>query len=138
MDAQYVVLMFAVVIGLAVVFRLFAGSLDRQRIESYVARDGGRVESVSWAPFGPGWFGEKSDRIYQVRYVDRLGQLHDAHCKTSLTTGVYFTEDRVRTPFAGAPPRMMDAPQIEEGSLLAENRRLREELARLKRERGEE
>lgn len=138
MEPYYVILAFVLFGGLAVVFRLLAGSLDRSRIEAYITSNGGRVESVSWAPFGPGWFGEKSDRIYQVRYVDRLGQAHDAHCKTSLTTGVYLTEDRVRAPLMGMPPTVRSAPQTDEAELLAENRRLREELARLKRERGDQ
>ena len=59
---------------------------------------------VYWAPFGPGWFGEKSDRIYAVRYLDAEGNEHEAHAKTSLWTGVYFTEDEVvRRALAGGP-----------------------------------
>ena len=133
MDAQSTILIFALFIGLAIVFRLIAGSMDRPRISDYIASRGGREQSISWAPFGPGWFGEKSDRIYQVRYVDNLGQLHDAHCKTSLTTGVYFTEDRVvsEPPFAKAPPEHFVDDRAD---LVRENRRLREELARLKKD----
>ncbi len=136
MDSIVVVFAVVGVILLAVVVRGFAGSLDHERIGAYITSNGGRVESIHWAPFGPGWFGEKSDRIYEVRYVDNLGQLHDAHCKTSLTTGVYFTQDRVRTPVAAAP-RGTSPFQNEEAHLAAENQRLREELARLKRERGQ-
>lgn len=136
MDLPIVILVFAGVIVLAIFMRGCAGSLDHDRIGSYITSNGGRVVSINWAPFGPGWFGEKSDRIYEVRYFDNLGQLHDAHCKTSLTTGVYFTQDRVRTPVAAAP-RGTSPFQNDEAHLAAENQRLREELARLKRERGQ-
>lgn len=137
MDEFTMVVSFLGVVALAIGIRVFAGSLDHQRIAAYVESSGGRVESISWAPFGPGWFGEKSDRIYQIRYVDRLGQRHDAHCKTSLTTGVYFTEDRILDG-AGYMPQEFAAPEADDRSeLLKENRRLREELARLKKNSGD-
>ena len=43
---------------------------------------------------GRGWFGEKNDRIYEVVYYDSNGEQHLATCKTSLLSGVYWTEDR--------------------------------------------
>jgi len=136
MDFPVVIMVFAGFAVLAIFLRWCAGTLDHERIGAYITSNGGRVESIHWAPFGPGWFGEKSDRIYQVRYVDSLGQLHEAHCKTSLTTGVYFTQDRVRTPVA-AMRRGTSPFQNEEAHLAAENQRLRAELARLKKERGQ-
>jgi hypothetical protein len=54
------------VVAVAVVFRLMAGSMDGDRIESYVQQRGGKLRSKSWAPFGKGWVGEKSDRIYEI------------------------------------------------------------------------
>src|SRR5262245_32751136 len=83
------------VIVLVVVIRLIAGGWDRDRIRQYVQSKGGRVIDIHWDPFGPGWFGEKSDRIYEVHYVDEDENEHQAHCKTSMLTGVYFTEDRI-------------------------------------------
>ena len=118
-------IVFLLVIVAAIVIRLLAGGLDHDRVEQYIELRGGRVVDARWAPFGPGWFGEKSDRIYEVRYLDRDGNEHEAHCKTSLWTGVYFTEDRIvrsETPLAEATT----------ASLEEENRRLREELKRLK------
>jgi hypothetical protein len=81
------------VAALAIILRLVAGSMDRTRIAAYVRDRGGRVLDCRWTPFGRGWFGEKSDRIYTVRYVDADGAEHRATCKTSLFTGVYWTED---------------------------------------------
>jgi hypothetical protein len=112
-------------LALAVLFRVAAGGMDHGRIREYVESRGGQVLDSSWAPFGPGWFGEKSDRIYLVRYLDAEGHEHEAHCKTSMMTGVYFTEDRI---VAYAEP----APQPP-ASLEDENRRLREEVERLRR-----
>lgn len=122
---------FAVIV-LGVMFRMFAGWMDRDRIESYVRAHGGRIVSMDWAPFGPGWFGEKSDRIYHVRYRDRDERVHEAHCKTSFTTGVYFTEDRIiGDARIVTPAPTVSASEIER--LAEENLRLREEVERLRR-----
>jgi hypothetical protein len=123
MEAVYILV--PVVIAAAILLRLAAGGMDRERVKRYTESQGGTVLGSSWAPFGPGWFGEKSDRIYRVLYRDQAGNTHEAHCKTSLLTGVYFTEDRIveQANRAGG----------EDESLEAENRRLREELERLKR-----
>ena len=83
------------VLVLAICFRLVAGGMDRTRIEQYVAERGGRIISINWSPFGKGWFGEQSDRIYEVVYYDRQGDQHLATCKTRLFGSVYFTDDRV-------------------------------------------
>lgn len=125
-----IVLIVFLVVGLALMFRLFAGSLDHNRVEDYIASRGGRVLEKHWNPFGRGWFGEKDSRIYSVRYQDREGNVHEATCKTSLFSGVYFTEDRI----VGTGERAVAGRQI--GDLEEENRRLREELQKLKRESG--
>jgi hypothetical protein len=89
-----VLLVFAA-IALVVGVWLVASRMDRDRIEAYVTERGGRVVSVNWAPFGRGWFGEKNDRIYEVVYYDAQGRQHFATAKTSLWSGVYWTEDQV-------------------------------------------
>lgn len=124
-------LLIPVFIVIAIVIRLAAGGMDHDRIKQYVEECGGTVLDSNWSPFGPGWFGEKSDRIYGVRYLDRDGNEHEAHCKTSMWTGVYFTEDRI-VKYAERPA---PAPTPKESALEAENRRLREELERVRRER---
>jgi hypothetical protein len=113
------------IIPLVVVIWLVARGLDSDRVKAYIESRGGRLLEKRWAPFGPGRFGEKSDRIYQVRYLDRDGNEHLAHCKTSMWTGVYFTEDRIAN-YAERPTGQRAA------SLEEENRRLREELKRLR------
>ena len=127
MEAFFILI--PVVIVLAIVIRLAAGGMDHGRIRSYVESRGGTVLDSSWAPFGPGWFGEKSDRIYRVRYLDQDGNEHEAHAKTSMWTGVYFTDDQI-VQYADRPsPTAREAESLEE-----ENRRLREELERLRRD----
>jgi hypothetical protein len=88
-------LLIPVVIVIAIVIRLAAGGMDHDRIKQYAEERGGKVIDSNWSPFGPGWFGEKSDRIYGVRYLDKDGNEHEAHSRTSMWTGVYFTEDRI-------------------------------------------
>jgi hypothetical protein len=114
---------------IAIVIRLAAGGLDHDRVRQYVESRSGKVIEANWEPFGPGWFGEKSDRIYAVRYIDQDGNEHQAHCKTSMWTGVYFTEDRI-VKYADRAC-VMQQPSLED-----ENRRLREELDRIRREQG--
>lgn len=126
----FYLLLFPAMIVLAIGIRVAAGAWDRSRIRNYIESAGGDVKSIEWNPFGPGWFGEKSDRIYLVRYLDRDGNEHEAHCKTSLWTGVYFTQDSVITGSGDSP--MTDGAVL---SLAEENRRLREELKRARRKR---
>jgi hypothetical protein len=113
---------------IAILIRLAAGGLDHDRVRQYVESRGGTVIEANWSPFGPGWFGEKSDRIYAVRYLDGDGNEHQAYCKTSMWTGVYFTEDQII--------KYADRPADEKSTLEEENRRLREELDRLRRRQG--
>ena len=131
------------IIAVAILFRVAAGSIDHQRVREYVEGRGGKLLSCEWAPFGRGWFGEKSDRIYEVRYRDRDGNLHWATCKTSMWTGVYWTEDNISQyaernagPAAPEDDRQYVASLEDENrrlmALEEENRRLREEVERLK------
>jgi len=115
---------FAVVIPAAIILRILVGHFDQKRIRKYVRRRRGRVLHCRWAPFGPGWLGEKSDRIYVVRYIDLDGNTHVSHCKTSMWTGVYFTRDNIAKHSARV--------DVNTEPLAEENRRLREELERLK------
>ena len=122
-------LIILVFIGIVLVFRLLAGRMDRGRIKHYIASKGGRVLDKRWSPLGKGWFGEKDSRIYEVRYEDGDGKVHEATCKTSLLSGVCYTEDTI----VGAD-QSSRANETSE-TLVEENRRLRPELAKLRRER---
>ena len=81
-------------VALAVVMRLLVHQLDRSRIRAYAERNGWQLESCNWRLFGPGWFGSRKERIYEIRYVDCEGRSHSAFAKTSALAGVYLTEDR--------------------------------------------
>ena len=84
-----------VFIIVAVLIRLMAGSFDGQRVEAYLKQHGWELVSRDWDPFGPGWFGGKNSRIYRITYRDRIGNLHRAHVKTSMLSGVYLTNDHI-------------------------------------------
>ncbi len=122
MDAM--LLVFGGFVVLAIIIRLIAGSFDGDRVESYVRNQGWELVDRSWDPFGPGWFGEKDSRIYQIVYRDRHGNVHRAHVKTSMLSGVYLTNDHIVQP-AGTPP------QVQQDTLAEENRRLRERIKEL-------
>src|SRR5687768_5328034 len=95
MEALPVIVLFSLVVGLGIVLWMLTFGLDKGRITEYVHQRGGRVISISWAPFGRGWFGEKNARIYEVVYYDQGGNQHFATCKTSMLTGVYWTDDKI-------------------------------------------
>ena len=114
---------FAVFIVVAIVIRLMAGGMDGDRVGEYIRSQGGELIESHWSPFGRGWFGEKNDRIYEVRYRDRLGNIHEATVKTSMFSGVYFTEDKIVQP---AKTDESHASDIE-----LENARLRQRIAEL-------
>jgi hypothetical protein len=119
------------------------------RITDYVQQRGGRIVSINWAPFGKGWFGEKEERIYEVVYYDNAGSQHFATCKTSMWTGVFWTEDRVTHSKPGwydsvsptnepRKPIIRQIPQKATEDDADELRRLREENARLKKQLSED
>ena len=150
----FVILVFLVV---GIIIWVASTSFDKDRIREYIQGRGGRVISIVWSPFGKGWFGEKSDRIYDVVYYDAEGLQYLATCKTSLFTRVYWTEDRVshgravwydKAAPASEPSRPLiqdipqewladpaDAPVQEDAA--TELRRLRQENARLRAKLGE-
>ena len=55
---------------------------DWDRIKSHFEDKGGKLLRMRWAPFGKGWLGEGSDRIYRIEYLDRERNHHQAFCKT--------------------------------------------------------
>lgn len=117
-------------VALAVAARVLAGFLDVWRIRGYITSAGGQMISCRWWPFGPGWLGEKRDRIYHVAFVDAAGVQHQAYCETSLLTGVYFTQDRVADT-SKTPQRLDVAHRLvheELHRLREENRQLRQQL----------
>lgn len=109
------------VIILAIVIRLIAGAFDGDRVEQYIRDIGGELIDRSWDPFGPGWFGEKDSRIYEIVYRDRDGRTHRAHVKTSMMSGVYLTNDRI---VADTPPRSVEEEKDQLRRRLAELERL--------------
>jgi len=92
MDPLFLFILFAVI---AIGSRFVAGSFDGDRVKRYIDEKGWELVDCSWAPFGPGWFGEKDSRIYEILYRDERGSLHRAHVKTSWFSGVYLTNDQV-------------------------------------------
>lgn len=117
---------FVGIILLVIFIRIIAGSFDGSRVESYIRSIGGELLDCSWAPFGPGWFGEKDSRIYAIVYRDSAGSVHRAHVKTSGFSGVYLTNDEIIEDSRPALP----ANESEE----EEKARLRRRLAELERD----
>lgn len=113
----------AIIIAFAA--RLITGGFDGDRVEAYVRGRGWELVDRSWDPFGPGGFGEKDSRIYQIVYRDDRGAVHRAHVKTSMFSGVYLTNDEVLE--RGEPGPVATGV----GDLEQENARLKERIAEL-------
>jgi len=126
MEVVLVILAFA---GVALAIRVVAGGMDHGRVDDYIQSKGGRVLERHWNPLGKGWVGERNARIYELSYVDKDGNEHQATCKTSMFAGVYLTDDKV-VKTARKPDSRRDTED-----LAAENRRLQEELEELRRQR---
>jgi hypothetical protein len=118
---------FIVFIFIAIMIRLVAGSFDGERVETYIQERGWELVDKSWDPFGPGWFGEKDSRIYQIVYRDQDGNVHQAHVKTSMFSGVYLTNDRIVERAASAA----SAQEQANSALQDEVQRLRQRVAQL-------
>ena len=126
-------LIFAGMLFLILIIRVFAGSMDSDRIDEYIRSKGGELIEKHWAPFGKGWFGSEHQRLYEVRYYDSEGNEHKATCKTSMLGGVYFTEDNI-VRYTDSSDRSQEPESSDElvDSLIDENQRLKGELERLK------
>lgn len=113
-------ILFAVLLAV-VGLRLWAGSLDGPRIREYLQQRGCKLLGTRWTPFGKGWLSEGTERIYEVEYEDAAGGRHKATVKTSMLTGVFFTDD---VPVAARRTQSHN----EVARLRAENERLRAQL----------
>jgi hypothetical protein len=132
MDPTGLIPIFILFALVAVAARFLAGAFDGDRVEAYIRDMGGELLDKSWDPLGPGWFGEKDSRIYAIMYRDRLGNVHRAHVKTSMLSGVYLTNDQIiseRLPeeTASEAGRRAYTPEAVE----QEKERLRKRLAEL-------
>ena len=125
-----VLAIFILIIPVIIIIRLIAGTMDHDRVDEYIVSRGGRVIEKNWNPFGKGWFGSEHERIYEVKYQDKDGNIHQATCKTSALAGVYFTEDIIT--LSAKNIGNMD----RETELELENRQLKQQIENLKRNRG--
>ena len=116
-------------ISLVIFIRLIAGAFDHDRVDEYISSRGGRVIERNWNPFGKGWFGSQHERIYEVKYEDIDGNIHQATCKTSALAGVYFTEDII-TEQAGKIQTVDRKTELE-----IENKKLKQQIEELKSKR---
>jgi hypothetical protein len=128
MEAFGIFILIVAVISLVIFIRLIAGGIDNDRIDEYITERGGRVIEKDWSPFGKGWFGSEHERIYELKYEDKDGNIHQATCKTSMLSGVYFTEDIIIQQ-SGNENNVDRQTQLE-----LENQMLKKQIEELKRD----
>lgn len=92
MDGKLIPLIFVASIILAGIIYciFFAGDSDRNRIKKDAESNGYVLISIDWAPFAPGWWAEKNERMYKVVLKEKAGNIKEVYCKTSMSTGVYW------------------------------------------------
>lgn len=110
---------------------LFSFYLDTNRIKNDLDSRGCKLLSKKWLLFGKGWFGEKNDRIYKVTYLDRDENKHTSFVKTSLFSGVYFSDDTI-TRYSEKFKEQKSAEEQQRRSLEQENARFKKELEAFK------
>ncbi len=83
-------------IPVAVIAWWIAKQMDVARITHYGKERGWQFLEISYESRA------EEERRYSVRYLDEEGNIHTAICKTSLGTGVFFTDDqKIRKPAEG-------------------------------------
>ena len=83
--------LFLLAIPVAIAAWWIARQLDETRITDYGKERGWHFEEITYHFFSVGGKSSGDDRSYSVRYVDEHGDVHTAGCRTSMSTGVYFT-----------------------------------------------
>lgn len=114
---------FFVFVTIAAIGLALSRLMDSDRVKNHIEERGGQLLEKRWNPFGTGWYGD-NNRIYEVRYLDRDGNEHEATCKTHAFSGVYWTDDNIVRSVK---------PSESTQSLQEENARLLREIERLKR-----
>lgn len=125
------VVVVGILIFVATKWRKFLERLDRARVSDYLTLRGCRfidMEATDELPFP---FSEAPERDYRLVYEDRAGNAHDVFCRTSMSTGVFFTDDRLQRATQLASQSM--SPSDDWTNLREENQRLRGEVERLRR-----
>lgn len=118
---------------LAVLVWFMNRSMDQDRIRGWLEFRGNKLLDSQLLPSQKDWWSNTVQRVYEVRYLDPQGHEHLATCTTGLFKGIVWTEDRIlryADQVEGIP--MPGKTDIKRESVEEENRRLREELARLK------
>jgi hypothetical protein len=114
----------------------FAGH-DKSRVRENLQAQGATVVSLRRNYLLMDWFVEREFRSYHVHYRDRNGWEHGAVCKTTRGGAIFYADDKiVSEPNAGSAPSpaVGQTSELDERirDLEAENRRLKEELRRVK------
>jgi len=125
------VVVVGILIFVAIKWRKFLERLDRIRVREYLDVRGCRFIDMEATAELPIPCGEYYERDYRLVYEDREGNAHDVCCRTSMWSGVYFTDDRLQQP--SQPPSLSTSPSDDWTNLREENQRLGEELGRLRR-----
>ncbi len=82
-----------IIIPIAIGVRIFCHFMDKDNITASATDHGWTDVAISWEPFAPGWFFEKGERHYLVRFTDKDGVRKSRYCKTSYFTGVYWRDE---------------------------------------------
>lgn len=146
-------LILVLVIAICVLLALHIDRLNRKRIREQVSAKGGKVFETRLSLFSENRQGKRDFALYRVRYRDRDGNEHRATCKSGERAKVEFLRDTIVRSIPAVQRRgssptaarkkpeepesaTTDRAEIESDAnvddLMAENRRLKEEVGQLR------
>ena len=95
MSPATAILIFALMMGISLAAHFVTMDMDRQRIVNHLKDQGGALLEKRWEPYGTRALSNRNGRVYQIKYRDRQGKVHQAYVWTSVSGGIFLTEDRV-------------------------------------------
>jgi hypothetical protein len=122
---------------LAVLLWFMNRSMDQDRIRGWLEVRGNKILESKLLPSQKDWWSQTLERQYEVRYLDGDGHEHFATCVTGLFKGIVWIDDkflRYADQVEGIP--MPGKTDVKPPTLEEENRRLREEVERLQKEKS--
>jgi len=112
---------------------LLSRSGDHERVRDYFSGRGEELLDIRRKPFELSFRNDKHSRIYEVRYRDKIGNIHKALCKTAALSGVYLSEDYVVEDLQSYVAKETNAT-LEPSRATADTAQLEQELQRLREE----
>ena len=82
-------------IGLIIAIVSIANVMNKKHIKKSIEGKGGKVLSIKLELLPKGGLFERNETYYTVKFINSKGKQIEAMCKTSMSTGVFWSDDSV-------------------------------------------